>query len=86
MHVTSWPHAGNKEPVECWNILSNTKLLAEGAPAKIQIILVWMIKMRRLLISLPNDKFNTWTAELNKIVKAWQTTFRELKATVGWDN
>jgi hypothetical protein len=83
MHITSRPHAGNKEPVKRRNILSDAKLLAEGAPAETQIILGWTINTRRLVILLPKDKFDAWTAELNKIMKARRTTFGDLKTTVG---
>jgi hypothetical protein len=83
MHVTSRPHTGNKEPVKRRNILSDAKLLAEGAPAETQIILGWTKNTRKLVISLPKDKFDAWTAELNKIVKARRTTFGALETTVG---
>jgi hypothetical protein len=56
--------------------------LAEGAPAETQIILCWSINTRKLVISLPKDKFDAWTAELNKIVKAQRTTFGDLETTV----
>jgi hypothetical protein len=83
MHVTSRPRAGNKEPVKRQNILSDAKWLAEGAPADTQTILGWTINTRRLVILLPKDKFDAWTAELNKIVKARRTTFGDLKTMVG---
>jgi hypothetical protein len=83
MHVTSRPHAGKKEPVKRRNIPSDAKLLAEGAPTETQIILGWTINKGRLVISLPKDKFDAWTAELNKIVKARRTTLGDLETTVG---
>jgi hypothetical protein len=83
MHVTSRPHAGTEEPVTRRNILSDANLLAEGAPAETQIILGWMIKTRRLQISLPTDKFDAWTTELQKMIKAQRTTFGDIETTVG---
>jgi hypothetical protein len=34
------------------------KLIVKGSPAETQIILGWLIKVRQLLISLPNDKLD----------------------------
>ena len=37
--------------------LSLNKLLLEGTPSKIMIVLEWLIDTRRLLLRLPQDKF-----------------------------
>ena len=63
MHVTSRPHAGDKEPILRRAILSMMKLLMEGSPAEQEIVLGWLlVYTRRLLVStLPNDKYSAWT-------------------------
>ena len=67
MHITSRPHAGDEEePVPRRPILSQAKLEAEGSPAEIQTVLGWNIDTRRMLVSLPDDKFEAWTEELRE--------------------
>jgi hypothetical protein len=70
MQVTSRPNAGQAEPVTRRNILADHKLIAKGLPVENQIILGGVIKTRRLLLSLPKDKFDAWTTELKKMIKA----------------
>jgi hypothetical protein len=69
MHVTSRPHAGAREPILTRVILSLVKLLAEGAPAEQQIVLGWLLDTRRLLISLPDDKYAAWLETIEQIIK-----------------
>jgi hypothetical protein len=83
MHVTSRPQAGQNEPITRQNILADHKLIAEGSPAETHIILGWKLKTRRLLISIPKDKFDAWKSELQKMIKAGRTTFGDLETTVG---
>jgi hypothetical protein len=44
------------------------KAIAKGTPAERFIVLGWMIDTRRLLISLPTNKFTAWTANINNIL------------------
>ena len=69
MHVTSRPHAGDDEPILRRDILSLPKLLAEGAPAEQQIVLGWLLDTRRLLVSLPDDKYSAWCLTIQRIIK-----------------
>ena len=57
MHVTSRPHAEDKKSILRRAILSMLKLLAEGSPAEQHIVLGWLLDTRRLLVSLPDDKY-----------------------------
>jgi hypothetical protein len=60
MHVTSRPHAGDEhEPLPRRAILSQPKLIAEGSPAECQTVLGWNLDTRRLILSLPKDKYKT---------------------------
>jgi hypothetical protein len=70
MHVTSRPHAGKDEPILRRDILSLPKLLAEGAPAEQQIVLGWLLDTRRLLVSLPEDKYLAWVAAIENFIKS----------------
>ncbi|KAI2494737.1 hypothetical protein MHU86_19774 [Fragilaria crotonensis] len=54
MHLTSRPHAGDEhEPIPRRPILSIPKLIAEGRPEEVQIVLGWRINTRLLEISYP---------------------------------
>ncbi len=83
MHVTSRPHAGNNEPITRRNILSDAKLIAEGTPAEIQIVLGWQLNGRLLAISLPDEKFDSWFHDTHTMIKHQSTTFGELDTMVG---
>ena len=70
MHVTSRPHAGDSvESITRRPILSQSKLEAEGSPAEIQIVLGWTIDTRRMLVSLPDDEYKAWTADLRSLLR-----------------
>ena len=84
MHVTSRPHAGEaNEPIPRRPILSQPKLLAEGSPAEIQVVLGWKIDTRRLLIALPDDKFTAWSEDLGQILSEPRCFYEDLDAMVG---
>jgi hypothetical protein len=83
IHVTSRPHAGPSEPIQRRSLLSDVKLIAEGTPEEIQAVLGWSIDTRRLLLSLPTDKFDAWMLDIKQISSAGKTTFGNLDTTVG---
>ena len=84
MHVTSRPHAGDDvEPIARRPILSMPKLMAEGSPAEVQIVLGWRLDTRRLLIALPDDKYKAWTDELTAIETVGKCRFKDLDRIVG---
>jgi hypothetical protein len=83
IHVTSRPHAGDKEPVKRREIVSNPKLVAEGGPAEDQIVLGWTLNTRTLLVILPHDKFEAWSNDLRVIIAERRGTFGQLETTVG---
>jgi hypothetical protein len=57
------------EPIDRNDFLSIVKLLAEGTPAEIQVVLGWILDTRRLLVLLPLDKFEEWTNDIDEILK-----------------
>jgi hypothetical protein len=84
MHVTSRPHAGDSaEPIPRRPILSIPKLMAEGSPDEVQIVLGWRIDTRRLMISLPDDKYDAWLGELTRIATAGKCKFKDLDRIIG---
>jgi hypothetical protein len=83
-HLLSRPHAGEeKEPVPRKPLFAPDKLIAEGTPAEIMMVLGWLLNTRLLLVRLPPDKFVAWSADLIKIIAAGSVTFGELESTVG---
>ena len=84
MHVTSRPHAGEKaEPITRRALLSLPKLIAEGGPTEVQTVLGWRIDTRRLLISLPDDKFRAWVADIEGMEKTGECRYQVLDQLVG---
>ena len=84
MHLTSRPHAGDEEePIPRRPILSLPKLMAEGSPAEVQIVLGWRVDTRRLEVSLPNDKFEAWMGELNSMRQSTRVNRKELEQLLG---
>jgi hypothetical protein len=83
-HVLSRPHAGDEaEPVPRKPLFAPSKQEIEGIPCEIMILLGWWFDTRRLIVSLPQDKFLAWTADLSQILMTGRTTVGELDSTVG---
>jgi hypothetical protein len=84
IHATSRPHAGDDvEPVPRRPLLSDEKLIAEGAPEEIQTVLGWLLDCRRLLAALPSDKFDAWTTEILSIICNQHCSRKDLETIVG---
>jgi hypothetical protein len=87
IHATSRPHAGDDiEPVPRRPLLSDEKLIAEGAPAEIQVVLGWKLDCRRLLAALPTDKFDAWTIDINSVISRRTCSRADLETIVGRPN
>ncbi len=84
MHVTSRPHAGDAhEPVPRRPILSLPKLIAEGRPEEIQIVLGWRLDTRRFESTFPEDKCKAWTGYVNQLFRDGHCGAKELETLVG---
>ncbi len=59
------------------------KLKAEAGLSKTKMILGWLFDFRRLLISLPENKFIAWTMTINKLLVEGSSTAKELELTIG---
>jgi len=77
------PDGGESLPRD--KVLAIDKANVEGTPTERLIVLGWMIDTRRLLISLPTDKFTAWTANINNFLlsKGRRVKLRTLETTVG---
>jgi hypothetical protein len=56
------------EPLLRDMLLSLEKANAKGTPNELLIVLGWLLDTRRLIISLPQDKFVAWTNDLKAII------------------
>ena len=83
MHCTSRPHAGTAEPIARRDILSGPKLIAEGTPAEEQLVLGWMLDTHRLLMRLPQDKYDAWSQDLRDLRLNKVTTYGDIDSIVG---
>ena len=64
-------------------ILSIPKLIAEGRPEEVQIVLGWRLNTRLLEISLPDDKYMAWSADVRKVRSSGHCAMKELETLVG---
>jgi hypothetical protein len=71
-----------EEPIPCKSMDARDKLIAEAGPTETKIILGWDFNFRRLLISLPENKFIAWTTNIKKLLIKGSTTAKELKSTI----
>ena len=71
------------EPVPREEMAARSKLLAEAGPSEEKIILGWKFDFRRLLGSLPHNKFVAWTDALEGILWAGRTTSKQLEENIG---
>ena len=50
--------------------LSLKKFLAEATPDELKLVLGWVLDARRLLVSLPDDKFHEWVQAIDSLLEA----------------
>ena len=73
------PSSSEAEPVKSRAFLQPEKLTLEGIPAELMIVLGWLFDTRRLLVSLPTDKYNAWVGDLDDVLTKGQATLKELE-------
>jgi len=84
VHALSRPHRGDEvEPVPRRPLLAPAKLMAEGTPMEVQIVLGWTVDTRRMLVLLPRDKYLAWIGDLNTTIEAGKATIGELQTLIG---
>ena len=59
------------------------KLLAKAGPEEVKVILGWICDFRRLIISLPENKFIAWRESIENMILIGKTTAKELERTIG---
>ena len=64
-------------------LLSVKKFLAEAQSLVLKIVLGWLIDARRFLISLPLDKFTTWTTSLKAMMDEPRMSRESLRTLLG---
>ncbi len=73
----------DQEPVHHDDCLSLSKLAEEGMLSESAIVLGWKINTRSLLLSLPPDKFNSWSLDIKGILANKKATQEELEMLIG---
>jgi hypothetical protein len=64
-------------------MISITKLIAELGMSEQKIILGWLYDSRRLLISLPREKYLAWSNQVKDLLRRKRSNHNELKTLVG---
>ena len=82
IHSISRP-VSDDEPLPRDDMASIKKLLAEGTPAEVACLLGWDADTRRLLLSLPHDKFLAWSKDMQRLLQHGKATRAELDTLVG---
>ena len=85
LYILGRPLNLNK-PIKQDNLLAINKLLAEGSLSEIKVLLSWSINTRVFEISLPDDKFSRWIAQINRILHHGKVSPKELESIIGWLN
>ena len=81
-YIICRPLAPN-EPIPRDDAVAEAKLLAEGGIEEVKTLLGWVFDSRRLLISLPDDKCHSWTADILDILISSEATYQELDTIIG---
>ena len=71
------------EPIPREDFEARNKLSAEAGLEEQKTVLGWLIDTRRLLLSLPNNKFVAWTAILTSVLTRGTTTAKEMESIIG---
>ena len=82
IHTCARPVHPN-EPIPRQDMASLQKLKAEAALTEIKTILGWVWDLRRLVISLPKNKFIAWSNDIRETIKIGTTTSKALETTIG---
>ncbi|KAL7530514.1 LOW QUALITY PROTEIN: hypothetical protein ACHAXR_005024 [Thalassiosira sp. AJA248-18] len=71
------------EPIPREEMAALAKLIAEAGLEEAKTILGWIFDFRRLLMSLPENKFVAWSTEINEMIKEKKTTASALERNIG---
>jgi len=73
----------SSEPIPREEMAALAKLLAEARLEETKTILGWVFDFRRLLISLPENKFTAWSETIQTILDNGRVTAKELERNIG---
>jgi hypothetical protein len=65
------------------DIEARNKLKVEVRLEECKTIFGWLVDMRCLLLSLPNNKFVAWTAIIREVIKQGTTSAKEMESIIG---
>lgn len=82
IHMLARPKHMN-EPILREDMEALKKLLAEAGAEETKIILGWFFDFRRLLISLPENKFVSWSESIISIINDGKSTAEDLDTLIG---
>eukprot|EP00957_Ditylum_brightwellii_P196707 14987518-Ditylum_brightwellii.AAC.1 len=82
IHIATRP-IHKDEPIHRPDFLEFNNLVAEGRLEEHKIILDWNLDTRRLLVSLPNDKYSDWSKDINHTISKRGVRGKELESTEG---
>ena len=71
------------EPIPREEMAALAKLLAEAGLEETKTILGWDFDFRRMLVSLPENKFTAWREAISSILKNRGVTAKELEKNIG---
>lgn len=72
-----------KEPIPRQTLAAKNKLEAEAGLSEIKTILGWKWDLRRLIISLPTNKYSAWSEAIQRMINEKEVTTKELESTIG---
>ena len=82
IHIIGRPEI-KSDPIPRKDLVSLSKLEAEGTMEETKILLGWRLNSRRLSVSLPKEKFLGWSETINKMLHRGQVTPSELESMIG---
>ena len=73
------------EPLVRDDVMAIVKLIAEGTPTEVLVILGWIFDSRRLELRLPDDKYKDWINEIDNLIsdKGKRPRKRDLETLLG---
>ena len=72
-----------QEPTPRETMAAKNKLKAEAGLTEVKIILGWRWDLRRLIISLPFNKYSSWSAGILTMITEAEVTTTHLETTIG---
>jgi hypothetical protein len=82
IHVVARPRSDDEPIPREWMEAIN-KLLAEAGAEETKIFLGWLLDLRRLIISLPENKCIAWTTAINVMLEEGFVKAKELESNIG---